>query len=62
MPAEVDFSEGAAMTLEQLTEKIEKEYIIHVLRLCGNNKTQAAKLLQISLRNLYYKLEKYMIE
>lgn len=62
VPAEVDFSEGAAMTLEQLTEKIEKEYIIHVLRLCGNNKTQAAKLLQISLRNLYYKLEKYMIE
>lgn len=51
-----------SMTLGQLTEKVEKDYITHALQLCENNKTQAAKMLQISLRNLYYKLEKYMIE
>ena len=50
------------MTLEQLIEKIEKEYISHVLRHCNNNKTQAAKVLDISLRNLYYKLEKYNLK
>ena len=59
---DVDFSQGQAMTLEQLIEKIEKEYISHVLRHCNNNKTQAAKVLDISLRNLYYKLEKYNLK
>lgn len=60
---QADFSElEEPVTLEQLTENVEREYISHVLKLCGNNKTQTARMLKISLRNLYYKLEKYMIE
>lgn len=54
-------SEIESLTLEELTEKVEKEYIVHVLKQCNNNKTKTAKALGISLRNLYYKLEKYKI-
>lgn len=61
IPSETEFSEMETMTLEQLTDRIESEYIVHVLKLCDNNKTQAAKVLKISLRNLYYKLEKHGI-
>ncbi|MDD2481155.1 MAG: sigma 54-interacting transcriptional regulator [Lutispora sp.] len=61
IPSETEFSEMETMTLEQLTDRIESEYIVHVLKLCDNNKTQAAKILKISLRNLYYKLEKHGI-
>lgn len=60
--SEIHFSQEKAMTLEQFTEKIEKKYISHVLKLCQNNKTQTAKVLNVSLRNLYYKLEKYNIK
>lgn len=61
-PLDVDFSQGEPMTLDELVEKVEKEYISRVLRNCNSNKTQAAKILNISLRNLYYKLEKYNIK
>lgn len=60
--SEAGYFQEKVMTLDQLTEKIEKQYIAHVLKLCENNKTQAAKLLNVSLRNLYYKLEKYNIK
>lgn len=59
---ESSISELESLTLEALTEKIEKEYIIHMLEKCSNNKTKTAKTLGISLRNLYYKLEKYRLE
>lgn len=59
---ESSVSELESLTLELLTEKVEKEYIIHILSQCNNNKTKTAKALGISLRNLYYKLEKYKIE
>lgn len=45
--------------LTELVEKYETEVIAEVLRLNGGNKTAAAKSLGISLRSLYYKLEKY---
>jgi len=45
--------------LTELVEKYEAEVIEEVLRLNGGNKTAAAKSLGISLRSLYYKLEKY---
>ncbi len=45
--------------LTELVEKYEAEVIAEVLRLNGGNKTAAAKSLGISLRSLYYKLEKY---
>lgn len=54
--------EDTAVTLESVVEKSEKRYIAQVMRECDNNKTRAAKLLDISLRSLYYKLEKYGLE
>jgi PAS domain S-box-containing protein len=51
--------EGRGMTLEAVVEDAEKQHIAEVMRECGNNKTKAAKQLDISLRSLYYKLEKY---
>ncbi|MEH7224840.1 sigma-54-dependent Fis family transcriptional regulator [Bacillus sp. JJ1566] len=45
--------------LSDLVEKYEAKVISEVLDLNGGNKTAAAKSLGISLRSLYYKLEKY---
>lgn len=54
--------EDISMTLDDIVEKSEKRYIVQIMKECGNNKTKAAKLLDISLRSLYYKLEKYGLE
>ncbi|MCC3358715.1 sigma-54 interaction domain-containing protein [Bacillus sp. REN16] len=47
--------------LSDLVEKYEAKVISEVLELNGGNKTAAAKSLGISLRSLYYKLEKYQL-
>ena len=47
--------------LEEVLEKAEKRYIQQILMQCENNKTKAARMLNVSLRSLYYKLEKYGI-
>ncbi|MHB1393451.1 MAG: sigma-54 interaction domain-containing protein [Clostridia bacterium] len=54
--------EDISMTLESILEKSERRHIVQVMEECENNKTKAAKLLDISLRSLYYKLEKYGLE
>ncbi|MFB1080724.1 sigma 54-interacting transcriptional regulator [Jeotgalibacillus sp. JSM ZJ347] len=46
---------------EQL-EHVEKEIIEQTLRKHNGNKTASAKELDISIRNLYYKIEKYQVE
>lgn len=51
--------EETSTTLENIIELAEKRYIAQVMEECSNNKTKAAKLMDISLRSLYYKLEKY---
>lgn len=57
-----DESADTSMKLETVVERAEKEYIMQMLKQCEGNKTKAAKLLDVSLRSLYYKLEKYGIE
>ncbi|WP_010284539.1 sigma-54 interaction domain-containing protein [Bacillus timonensis] len=52
-------SEIKDVPLSDLVEKFEAKVIAEVLLLNGGNKTAAAKSLGISLRSLYYKLEKY---
>ncbi len=47
---------------ERLQQKCEKEIIQQALVQTDRNKTKAAQLLKISIRNLYYKLERYSIE
>jgi PAS domain S-box-containing protein len=62
-PAVNDSSfEKTSMTLENTVEQAEKAYIEQVMKEYGNNKTKAAKHMDISLRSLYYKLEKYGFE
>lgn len=51
-----------SMALNNVVEKAEKEHIAQVMKECGNNKTKAAKLMNISLRSLYYKIERYGLE
>ncbi|TCS84054.1 sigma-54 interaction domain-containing protein [Tepidibacillus fermentans] len=48
--------------LNEIIEKTEKNYIEQVLKKAKGNKTKAAQWLGISIRNLYYKLEKYGLD
>ncbi|MFC0471021.1 sigma 54-interacting transcriptional regulator [Halalkalibacter kiskunsagensis] len=47
--------------LQQVVNEYEKTVIIQTLDKCQGNRTKAAKVLGISLRSLYYKMEKYNI-
>lgn len=51
-----------SLTLEELTQRMESDYISQILKVYDYNKTKTAKALGISLRNLYYKIEKYGIK
>jgi two-component system response regulator AtoC len=54
--AQQDFS------LKQAALRLEKEYINKALEVTEGNRTQAAKLLEISLRKLLYKIKEYGLE
>jgi len=56
---EKSISETVPMTLKEMSESFEKQYIHDVLLKAGGNKTECARLLAISIRALYYKLERY---
>ena len=47
--------DGKHLTLAE----VEKRYVLQVYEATGKNKTHTADLLGITLRGLYYKLEKY---
>lgn len=49
-------------TLAEQMDVMEKKVLLNALRVCGGNKSQTAKKLNISLRTLYYKLEKYNLD
>jgi PAS domain S-box-containing protein len=53
---------SADKDLNSQLEEYEKKIIQEVLEQNNGNKTAAAKTLNVSVRNLYYKLEKYNIE
>lgn len=46
-------------SLEEKMNHFEKQIIEQALERCKHNKTKTAQFLNISIRNLYYKLEKY---
>ncbi len=48
--------------LKETMEQLEKEVISDALNRNRGNRTATAKELEISVRNLYYKIEKYLIE
>ncbi|WP_088050583.1 sigma-54 interaction domain-containing protein [Virgibacillus dakarensis] len=49
-------------SLQTAVEDYEKQYIAHVYKQNNYNKTKTAKELNVSIRNLYYKMKKYQIE
>ncbi|TQR19592.1 sigma 54-interacting transcriptional regulator [Psychrobacillus vulpis] len=49
-------------TLAEQMDEMEKKVLLNALRVCSGNKSQTAKKLNISLRTLYYKLEKYNLD
>lgn len=58
---EVPMAVEEGNSLAQLLEQYEKKVIAQTIKKYGGNKTKAAGELGISIRNLYYKLEKYSI-
>src|SRR5699024_8251810 len=49
-------------TLQKAMEQYERKYIERAYKENDYNKTKTAKALDISIRNLYYKIEKYNLE
>lgn len=49
----------AAVPLQEQMDTVERRILEHTLEECAGNKTRAARQLDISLRSLYYKLEKH---
>lgn len=49
-------------SLQDAIEKYEREILLDALKKNDFNKTQTAKQLHVSIRNLYYKMEKYKID
>ncbi|MCZ8534856.1 sigma 54-interacting transcriptional regulator [Psychrobacillus psychrodurans] len=58
IPSE-DKGETSLGTLAEQMDEMEKKVLAQALKLSGGNKSRTAKQLNISLRTLYYKLEKY---
>ena len=58
-PAEAAPAESEMKTLETWRAEAEREALTRTLERCGNNRTKAARILSISRRTLYNKLEEY---
>jgi two-component system response regulator HydG len=58
LPAEVREPTASAIPVPTLRE-VEREHILRVLALCGDNKTKAARKLDISPSTLHEKLKRY---
>ncbi|MEI3604862.1 sigma-54-dependent Fis family transcriptional regulator [Pseudogracilibacillus sp. SE30717A] len=54
--------EASDQSLQDAMEQYEKDFIYHIYKENNFNKTKTAKKLNISVRNLYYKIEKYGLE
>ncbi len=59
---ENDSSDGENLSIKKAEDAIERELIRKALAKTGGNRTQAAKILEISHRSLLYKLKEYGIE
>jgi len=58
---EARVQEGELVPLSDVVDRAETDYIKNVYARLNKNKTETAKVLGISLRSLYYKMEKYKI-
>jgi two-component system response regulator AtoC len=57
-----EISYGASLSIPKVTEKIEKDMICAALKVTHGNKSKAAKLLEISERSLWNKLDAYKLK
>jgi len=55
-------AEPSSLSLKQAALRLEREYIVKALAATGGNRTHAARLLEISLRALLYKVKEYGID
>ncbi|MDN5341478.1 sigma 54-interacting transcriptional regulator [Oceanotoga sp. DSM 15011] len=62
IPEILESSEKSTGTLKEMVEDYEKKIILEMLEVCHGNKTEASKRLGLTVRNLYYKLDRYEIK
>jgi DNA-binding NtrC family response regulator len=62
VPEIIETKENSSGTLKELVEEYEKKIIMEILEVCHGNKTEASKKLGLTVRNLYYKLDRYGIK
>lgn len=62
IPEIIENKEKNSGTLKELVEEYEKRIIMEILEVCHGNKTEASKKLGLTVRNLYYKLDRYGIK
>ena len=55
-------ADGEAVSLDAEMDRLEKSMLLKALEKTGGNKTEAAKLLNITFRSMRYRLEKHGIE
>lgn len=56
------FNENKTENLNDIVELVEKNHIVETLKKYNHNRTDTAKALGISIRSLYYKVDKYKIQ
>ena len=61
-PSAPDLADGEVVSLDEEMDRLEKSMLLKALEKTGGNKTEAAKLLNISFRSMRYRLEKHGIE
>ncbi|MFQ5736904.1 MAG: sigma 54-interacting transcriptional regulator [Thermodesulfobacteriota bacterium] len=61
LPEDIRNSQPRAVYAPRTLDEVVKDHLESVLRLCGGNRTEAAKVLGLSRRALFRKLEKYGI-
>lgn len=57
-----DIEQNNQFSIPKITEQIEKKLILEAIANCNGNKSKAAKLLEISERSLWYKIEQYQLK
>lgn len=62
LASETHQSDGATYSIPKMVEQVERKLIVDAISACHGNKSKAAKLLEISERSLWYKLEQYQLK
>ena len=62
LPAPQVLLDGGSLSIKRAEETIERELVRRALERTGGNRTHAARLLEISLRALLYKIKEFGLE